>query len=260
MIGKRIVVCARNTVTSPGYPYEATKESLTMTKESVPRSLDGTTQIVPAEVVLSFGEELTNALTHGLGVLAIVIASPFLLLASLDHGVTFIVGAAVFVATAVLLNSPRPLSRLAPPGKRLFQCIDHIAIFLLIAGTYTPFTLGVLRGPWGWSLFGAVWGLAVVGVIVECLDALEVGLFLRSARLSLGLYLAMGWLVLLAIEPVVRHVPTIGLAFLLCGGLAYTLGTVFYWYERIPYFHSVWHLFVLAGTAFHFVAVMNYAV
>ncbi len=232
-----------------------------MTKESAFQSPDSTTHLAPTEVILSFGEELTNALTHGLGVLAIVIASPFLLLASLDHGGVFIAGAAIFVATAVLLYLASTIYHALRPGraKRLFQCLDHIAIFLLIAGTYTPFTLGVLRGPWGWSLFGAVWGLALVGVIVKGLSALEAGSFLRSARLSLGLYLATGWLVLLAIGPVVRHVPATGLAFLLCGGLAYTLGTVFYWYERIPYFHSVWHLFVLAGTAFHFIAVMNYA-
>lgn len=232
-----------------------------MIKESVPQSLDGTTRIAPTEVVLSVGEELANALTHGVGALAVAIASPFLLLASLDHGVTFIVGAAIFVATAVLLYLASTIYHALRPGraKRLFQCIDHIAIFLLIAGTYTPFTLGVLRGPWGWILFGAVWGLALVGVIVKGLGTLEPCSLLRSAHLSLGLYLATGWLVLLAIGPVVRHVPTTGLAFLLCGGLAYTLGTVFYWYERIPYFHSVWHLFVLAGTAFHFVAVMNYA-
>lgn len=232
-----------------------------MTKVSVEQNMDHTKQIIAAETVLSSGEELVNALTHGLGALAVAVASPFLLIAAIDHGAATIVGAAVFVATAVLLYLASTVYHALPRGrtKRLFQSIDHIAIFLLIAGTYTPFTLGVLRGPWGWILFGAVWGLALVGVIVKGLGTLEPCSLLRSAHLSLGLYLATGWLVLLAIGPVVRHVPTTGLAFLLCGGLAYTLGTVFYWYERIPYFHSVWHLFVLAGTAFHFVAVMNYA-
>jgi hemolysin III len=232
-----------------------------MTKESVQQNMDHAKHITAAETVLSFGEELANALTHGFGALAIAVASPFLLVASLDHGAAFIVGAAVFVVTAVLLYLASTIYHALRPGrtKRFFQRIDHIAIFLLIAGTYTPFTLGALRGPWGWSLFGAIWGLALVGVVIKGLGTLEVCALLRSDRLSLGLYLAMGWLVLLAIGPVVRHVPTPGLLLLLCGGLAYTLGTAFYCYERIPYFHSVWHLFVLAGTAFHFAAVMNYA-
>lgn len=211
--------------------------------------------------VLSVAEELVNAVTHGFGVLAIAVASPFLLATAVDRGTAAVIGASVFLTTAALLYAVSTVYHALRPGwiKRLFQVIDHIAIFLLIAGTYTPFTLGVLRGPWGWSLFGAVWSLAVVGVVAKALGALQTRTILQSAGFSLALYLAMGWLAILAIGPVVKYVPPGGIVFLFCGGIAYTLGTAFFWHERIPYFHSVWHLFVLAGTSFHFVAVMNYA-
>jgi hemolysin III len=122
-----------------------------------------------------------------------------------------------------------------------------------------PFTLGVLCGPWGWSLFGGAGSLAAVGVVVKAPRALQTRTILQSAGFSLALCLAMGWLAILAMGPVVKCVPPRGIVFLFCGGIAYTLGTAFFWHERIPYFHSVWHLFVLAGASFHFVAVINHA-
>jgi hemolysin III len=205
----------------------------------------------------TLGEELANAITHGFGAVSIIAASPFLLAASLKHGgATAVVSASIFAATAVLLYVASMLYHAVPPGrlKRFFQAADHSAIFLLIAGTYTPFTLGALRGPWGWSLFGIVWTLALFGLGAECAG------FRRVRALSLGLYLAMGWLVAIAIVPLATYVQLGGLILIFLGGFAYTIGVVFYAIERVRYFHTVWHFFVLAGTACHFLAVMNYAV
>jgi len=209
------------------------------------------------ERVRSVGEEMVNAATHGFGAISIIAASPFLLAAALEHGGPLaIVSASIFVATATLLYVASMFYHAVPPGrlKRIFQAADHGAIFLLIAGTYTPFMLGVLRGPWGWSLFGVIWGLALLGLLAECCG------MRRFRSFSVALYLAMGWLAVVAIVPMTTHVQFGGLVLIFAGGLAYTIGTVFYAIERIPYFHSVWHLFVLAGTGCHFFAVMNYAV
>jgi hemolysin III len=141
----------------------------------------------------------------------------------------------------------------APRAKRVLQVLDHSAIYLLIAGTYTPFTLGVLRGPWGWTLFGLVWGIAAVGMLLKAIGGV------RYNGLSTLVYVAMGWLILIAIDPAWHLVPKWGLAWLLAGGIAYTAGAAFYLAERIKYFHFVWHLFVVAGTACHFVAVLWYS-
>jgi hemolysin III len=166
-----------------------------------------------------------------------------------------IVGSGVFATTMVLLYLASTLFHALPPNraKRVFQILDHSAIYLLIAGTYTPFTLGVLRGVWGWTLFGLVWALAVVGTMFKALGGV------RYTTFSTWVYLAMGWLVLIAIEPVLTLVPEWGLFWLLAGGIAYTAGAVFFMAERIRYFHFVWHLFVVLGTACHFVAVLRYA-
>jgi hemolysin III len=139
-------------------------------------------------------------------------------------------------------------------AKCLFRVLDHIAIYLLIAGTYTPFTLGVLRGPWGWTLFGLVWGLALVGILLKAFAGV------RFEVLSVLLYLVMGWLCLIAAGPMLALVPSWGIIWLLAGGVAYTIGVVFYAIDhRVYYSHFVWHLFVVAGTACHFVAVLGYA-
>ena len=204
----------------------------------------------------SLGEEIANSASHGLGFLATVAAFPVLVMAAQQRGdPAAIVGASVFATTMVLLYLASTLFHALPRcrAKRVFQILDHSAIYLLIAGTYTPFTLGVLRGSWGWTLFGIVWGLAVVGTVLKALGGV------RYTTLSTWMYLAMGWVVLIAAETVWTLVPGWGLFWLVAGGVAYTAGAVFFMAERIRYFHFVWHLFVVAGTACHFIAVLRYA-
>jgi hemolysin III len=197
-------------------------------------------------------QELANALTHGVGVLAALAGGAVLVtLASLRGDPWKIVGAAVFTATLVLLYAASTLYHAVPwpRAKGRLKVLDHASIYLLIAGTYTPFTLGGMRGGWGWSLFGVIWGLAVAGVVFKLFSA---G---RFRRVSTGIYIAMGWLILIAVGPMVRSLPPVVIGWLLAGGLAYTLGTVFYHNRRFTYSHAVWHLFVLAGSACHAVAV-----
>jgi len=204
----------------------------------------------------SLGEEIANSVSHGIGLLAALVAFPILVTSALNRGdLAGPVGVTVFATTMVLLYLASMLFHALPPNraKRVFQILDHSAIYLLIAGTYTPFTLGVLRGAWGWTLFGLVWGLAVVGAVFKSLGGV------RYTTFSTWVYLAMGWLVLIAIEPVWTLVPKWGLFWLVAGGIAYTAGTVFFMAERIRYFHFVWHLFVVLGTACHFIAVLWYA-
>ena len=204
----------------------------------------------------SLGEEIVNSVSHGIGLLAALAAFPVLVTATLNRGdLAGTVGASVFGTTMVLLYLASTLFHALPPNraKRVFQILEHSAIYFLIAGTYTPFTLGVLRGDWGWTLFGLVWALAVVGTVFKALGGV------RYTTFSTWVYLAMGWLVLIAIEPVLTLVPKWGLFWLLAGGIAYTAGAVFFMAERIRYFHVVWHLFVVMGTACHFVAVRRYA-
>ena len=204
----------------------------------------------------SFGEELANSISHGIGLLAALAAFPVLVTAAFQRGdAAGIVGASVFATAMVLLYLASTLFHALPEGraKRIFQILDHAAIYLLIAGTYTPFALGVLRGAWGWTLFGLEWGLAIAGTVLKALGGV------RNTTLSTWVYLAMGWLILIAAEPAWTLVPKWGLIWLFAGGIAYTAGTVFFLAERIRYFHFVWHLFVVAGTGCHFVAVLRYA-
>ncbi len=207
--------------------------------------------------VPSLGEEIANSVSHAAGCLAALAAMPFLVLAAVRRGDSIaIVGASVFAGTTVLLYLASTLYHALPRNraKRVFRVIDHSAIFLLIAGTYTPFTLGVLRGAWGWTLFGIVWGLAVLGVTLKCVGGI------RYPRLSTVLYVGMGWLALIAIRPLWLHVPVAGWLWLIGGGLAYTAGIAFYAADRVRYGHFVWHMFVLTGTVCHFFAVLSYAV
>ncbi len=203
----------------------------------------------------SLGEEIANSVSHGVGFLAALTALPVLVVDARQHGAATVVGAGVFGATMALLYLTSTLYHALAPSraKRVFQILDHGAIYLLIAGTYTPFTLGVLRGPWGWTLLGLIWGLAVAGVLLKTMGGI------RYPRLSTGVYLAMGWLVLVAAKPLWLQVPAWGLFWLVAGGVAYTAGVGFYASSRLRYGHFVWHLFVLAGTACHFVAVWQYA-
>jgi hemolysin III len=210
----------------------------------------------PSKAGQSVGEEIANAVSHGAGFLAAVAATPVLIYGAVRHGsAASIVGASVFSAAMMLLYLVSTLYHALADNraKRVFRVLDHSAIYLLIAGTYTPFALGVLRGPWGWTLFGLTWGLAVLGIVFKSAGGM------RFERLSVGLYLLMGWLVVIAIEPLWASMPAAGLLWLGAGGVAYTAGIVFYAAGRMPYAHFLWHLCVLAGTACHFIAVLGYA-
>lgn len=204
----------------------------------------------------TLGEEIANSISHGIGLLAALAAFPVLVIAALQRGdEAGIVGASVFATSMVVLYLTSTLYHALPRcrAKRVFQILDHSAIYLLIAGTYTPFTLGLLRGDWGWTLFGLVWGLAAVGTVLKVFGGV------RYTTVSTLVYLVMGWSVLIAIKTVWTLVPTWGLFWLVAGGVAYTAGAVFFMADRRRYFHFVWHLFVVAGTACHFIAVLSYA-
>ncbi|HVS13902.1 MAG TPA: hemolysin III family protein [Thermoanaerobaculia bacterium] len=209
------------------------------------------------EVGYTLGEEIANSITHGLGVvLAIAALGMLCTYASLRGTVWHVVGCTVFAATLILLYTASTLYHSVPSPrlKPILRAIDHSAIFLLIAGTYTPFTLVNLRGPWGWTLFGVIWGLAVVGIL------LRAAVSSTRRRPFLALYLAMGWAVVVAIEPLVESVAPGGIALLVAGGLAYTAGVFFYRWRTLPYHHAIWHAFVLAGSTLHFFAVLLYVI
>ncbi len=206
----------------------------------------------------SSGEELANSISHGVGLVAALAGLPVLIVAALRRGQTAdTVGASVFATTVILLYLASTVYHALPPqrtrAKATWRVLDHSAIYLLIAGTYTPFTLGVLSGAWGWVLFGVIWSLAVSGMILKLVGGI------RYDTLSTVVYLGMGWMALIALKPLILQVPTWGLVWLFGGGLAYTAGIPFYASKRIRYSHFVWHLFVLAGTSCHFIAVLLYA-
>ena len=204
----------------------------------------------------SLDEEIANSLSHGAGLIAALVGALFLVGTAVRRGsLNSIVGASVFATTMVLLYLASTLYHALPRSRAkdvLLMC-DHAAIFLFIAGTYTPFTLGVLRGPWGWTLFGLVWGLAALGIVLIAVGGI------RSPRLSMGVYLGMGWLILVAIRPLWLRVPLAGLLWLLAGGIAYTVGVAFLSAKERRYSHFVWHLLVLAGSGCHFIAVLSYS-
>lgn len=213
---------------------------------------------VPNERSPTAGEELANSLSHGVGLLASLVALPFLALTAWwQQDPWQLVGRTVFGATLVLLYAASTGYHLFRPGSRAkqrFRFFDHAAIYLLIAGTYTPFTLGALRGPWGWSLLGAVWTLAVAGIVLK----LRIGF--RHEWLSTAVYLLMGWLVMVAIRPLVHAVGWAGFGWLLAGGLSYSVGVIFFAMDRrVRFAHSLWHVFVLVGSGCHLVAVFGYA-
>lgn len=206
----------------------------------------------------SRGEEIANSISHGIGLVAALVAVPFLVLQAVQRADTgFVVGVSLFAATLVLLYLASTFYHALPIGKakRVFRVIEHSAIFLLIAGTYTPFTLGVLRGAWGWTLFGLVWAFAVAGVALKAFNRVS------HPLVSTSLYLLMGWLILIAVNPLYARVPTSGLLWLVAGGLAYTAGVAFFVADsRLRYGHFIWHLFVMAGSVCHYFAVLWYAV
>lgn len=198
-------------------------------------------------------EELANSLTHGCGLALSIAGLPVLIILAVLHGTAWhIVSCAVYGATLVALyaSSTAYHSCRSEKMKQVFRVCDHSAIYLLIAGTYTPFTLITLRGPWGWTLFGLAWGLCIIGVTAKALAAH------RFMGLSIALYVAMGWMVLIAVKPLLAAMPAAGLEWLFAGGIAYTAGLVFFAWEALPFNHAIWHVFVLAGSACHYVAVV----
>jgi hemolysin III len=202
-------------------------------------------------------EEIANSITHGIGALLSLAGLPIMVVfASLYGKASHVVASAIFGSTLLILYLASTLyhSFSIPKIKRFFKIVDHICIYLLIAGTYTPFTLITLRGAWGWTLFGIVWGLALVGIIFKFFFAYR---FKLASTLA---YIAMGWVVIFAIKPLIHQLPPGGLIWLLAGGLAYTFGTLFYIWESIPFHHAIWHGWVLLGSVCHFCAVFFYVI
>ncbi|NII11887.1 hemolysin III family protein [Oleiagrimonas sp. C23AA] len=203
----------------------------------------------------AFGDELASSVVHGIGILLSISGLAVLVaFAALYGDARAVVASAVFGSTLILCYTASTLYH-AIPGempKRVLRTLDHIAIFLLIAGTYTPFTLLALPGVWGWSLFGLIWALAIAG------SAAELGWLKQYRKLAVVMYVAMGWVALIALEPLSRHLEMGGLVLLLAGGVTYTLGVPFYLCRRLPFHHTLWHLFVLGGSVLHFFAVLLY--
>jgi hemolysin III len=205
----------------------------------------------------SLREEIAHSAIHGLGIaLSLAGLVALVVTAHRTGDAGNVAASAVYGVTLILLYLASTLYHSVPNprAKRILRMVDHSAIYLLIAGTYTPFTLISLRGPWGWTLFGLVWGLAILGI------TLKVTAMGRFRGLSLALYLGMGWLALVALGPLVQAIGRGGLILLTLGGVAYTSGVVFYVWRRLPYHHAVWHAFVLAGSVLHFFAVLLYVV
>jgi len=201
----------------------------------------------------SSGEEVANGISHGIGLVGAMIGTPILLQAAFHHGnILFILGTIIFTTTMLLVYLASTLYHGWPHthAKSLLQLIDHSAIFLLIAGTYTPFALGPLRGSGGLPMLGIVWALALFGIMMKATRGV-----MRHRILAMGLYLGTGWLGVTFIHPLALAIPLSALFCLIAGGIAYTAGTLFFANERLRYGHFIWHLFVLAGTSCHFAAV-----
>jgi hemolysin III len=201
-------------------------------------------------------EEIANSVSSGVGLLAVIAGIPLLVGSTIQRGSgCSLAGTIIFAGAMIFLYLASTIYHALPEGsiKQIFHLLDHSAIYVLIAGTYTPFTLGAMRGGWGWALFCLVWTLAIAGVLFKVFGGL------RYQRFSIFTYLGMGWLALLAVRLFWLHVQLPGLLWLLAGGVAYTAGVAFYAAKRLPYNHLIWHLFVIAGTACHFCAVLWYA-
>ncbi len=205
----------------------------------------------------SRNEEIANSITHGLGiVLSIAGLAVLAAFAGIFGSAWHIVSCSIYGGTLIILYTASTLYHSVQRSrtKHIFRMLDHSAIFILIAGTYTPFTLVNLRGPWGWTLFGIIWGLAILGIIVSTVPRF------KSRVISLILYLGMGWVVVVATKPLLSSVQTGGLVFLLLGGLFYTSGLAFYAWKKLKYHHALWHVMVLLGSMFHFFAVLFYVI
>ena len=203
----------------------------------------------------SAGEELANSISHGIGLLGAMIGTPILIGAAFHHGsMSFLIGTIIFTATMLLLYLGSMLYHAWPhtPAKFFLQTLDHSVIFLLIAGTYTPFALGPLRHSGGLIMLGVVWTLALFGVVMKATRGTQ-----RHRKLAMTLYLGTGWLGVVLIRPLALTIPLSAVLWLIAGGIAYTVGTLFFANERLRYAHFIWHLFVLTGTSCHFAAVFS---
>jgi hemolysin III len=205
----------------------------------------------------SVAEEIANSVTHGIGLLLAIAGLVVLTrIASMHGNIWHVVSCSIYGSTLVLMYMSSTLyhSIPNPSAKKVFRIIDHSTIYLLIAGTYTPFTLVSLRGSWGWSLFGLIWGLALLGILFQ------VSPLRKMERLRVVLYIAMGWVVMIAAQPLITSVSLGGLLLLLLGGVAYTGGVWFYAHRTLPFAHAIWHGFVLLGSIFHFFAILFYVI
>ncbi len=199
-------------------------------------------------------EEIVNAILHGIGAgLSIAALVVLIIYASIHGDIWHLVSFSIYGATLIILYLASTLYHSFPKGKwkNILHVVDHSSIFLLIAGTYTPVTLTAMRGPWGWSIFGVIWGIALLGII------LKIFWMGKLKFLSVGLYVIMGWLIVIAIKPLIESLETFSLIFLLAGGLSYSIGIIFYIWRRLKYSHGIWHLFVLAGSICHFFTVFS---
>lgn len=203
------------------------------------------------------GEEIMNVITHGVGTLLGVAGLVVLVVFSSLQGDPWkILSSALFGASMVMLYSASTIYHASqkPSWRRFFNLLDHISIFYLIAGSYTPFLLVTLRGPWGWALFGVVWGCTLLGTILKAILKTQLGKF------SLLLYLAMGWCIVIALHPLIHNIELTGLLLTLAGGIAYSVGVIFYRWDRLPFNHAIWHLWVLAGTILQYFAILFYVI
>ena len=205
----------------------------------------------------SLREDFANSIIHGVGfILSIIGMCVLIAFASIYGNAWHVISCSIYGSTLVFLYTASTLYHSIQPAKakRVLRVLDHSTIFLLIAGTYTPFTLVNLRGPWGWSLFGVIWALAVIGILFQTT------MLRKGAVVSVAFYVTMGWVVVVAIKPMLSLVDTGGLVLLLLGGVAYTTGVVFYLWRQMPYNHAIWHVFVLAGSALHFFSILLYVI
>lgn len=212
---------------------------------------EGKTKVVYRKLTL--GEEIFNSITHGIGTLLAIAGLVLLIVfAAIKGNAWHVVSFTIFGSTLVLLYLSSTLyhSFTSEKVKNIFARFDHAAIFLLIAGTYTPFLLTALRGALGWTLFGIIWGVALVGVVIRSIY------LTRFRKLMVAIYLLMGWFFVVAIGPMMKNLPGLSLLFLMIGGLAYSIGVIFYMWRNLKYGHGIWHLFVLAGSIMHFFAVL----
>lgn len=202
----------------------------------------------------TLGEEIFNSVTHGVGSLLSIAGTVVLIVFSAINSDAFaVVSSAVYGASLIILYTMSTLyhSITNEKAKKFFRIMDHNTIFFLIAGTYTPYTLAVLRSPLGWVLFGIVWGAAAIGIVLNSID-LE-----KFSKISVVCYIAMGWVIIIAVKPLMNSMPFISFALLVAGGIFYTIGVIFYAIKKVKYFHSVWHIFTVIGSALHYFSVFT---